>query len=375
MPKDYYKILGVNKNASQDEIRKAFHKLAHQYHPDKGGDAEKFKEINEAYQVLSDPAKRAQYDRYGQVFDRAGAGSNAGGFDFSNFNWENFDFGSDFGTSGSSSFGSDIFDLFPDFFGERSESKSRKKKTDNRGRDIEIDTNITLEEAAFGTEKEISFRTYIKCDNCNGSGYEPGSKQKTCSECKGEGFIRYRQRTIFGEFTQIRDCPKCKGRGKIPEKPCRKCGGDGRIYDFKKIKISIPAGIRDKETIRIKGEGEAGLFGAPSGDLYAKINILPHPIFERKNDDLYTSIFISFPEAILGTKKEIKALDGKKIILKIPAGTNSGEIFRLRGKGIKHFNSLGYGDLYVTVKIKTPQKVSSKAQKLLEELEEELKED
>ncbi|MGE4554992.1 MAG: molecular chaperone DnaJ [Candidatus Paceibacterota bacterium] len=362
--KDYYKILGVDRNASQEEIRKAFHKLAHQYHPDKGGDPEKFKEINEAYQILSDPVKRAQYDRYGQVFEGVGAQREG----FSDFSWQGVNFEAPFDFS----FQGDLFDLFSDFFG--SSYKKRKTKRENKGKDLEVDLEITLEEAAFGAEKEISFRTYVKCEKCHGSGYEPGSKEKTCRECKGEGVIRQVQRTILGSFTQIKECPKCKGRGKIPEKPCSHCGGDGRIYDLKKVKVSIPAGIRNREVIRIQNEGEAGWLGAPSGDLYVKIHILPHPVFERKGDDLYTSVYISFKDAVLGTKKEIKTLDGKKIMLKIPPGTNSGEIFRVRGKGIKHFNATGYGDLYVTVKIETPKKVSSKAKKLLEELDKELKE-
>ena len=362
--KDYYKILGVDRNASQEEIRKAFYKLAHQYHPDKGGDPEKFKEINEAYQVLSDPVKRAQYDRYGQVFEGVGAQKEG----FSGFNWADLGFEAPFDFA----FTKDFFDVFSDFFGP-SFYKKKKSKRENRGKDLEIDLEITLEEAAFGTEKEVSFRTYVVCPRCRGTGYEPGSKEKTCPECKGEGVIRQTQTTILGAFTQIKECPRCKGRGKIPEKPCSHCGGDGRIYDLKKVKVSIPAGIRDKEIIRVKGEGEAGWFSGPSGDLYIKIHILPHPVFERKEDDLYTSVYISFKEAVLGTKKEIKTLDGKKITMKIPPGTNSGEIFRIRGKGIKHFNASGYGDLYVTVKILTPKKVSQKAKKLLEELDKELK--
>ncbi len=362
--KDYYKILGVDRNASQEEIRKAFHRLAHQYHPDKGGDPEKFKEINEAYQVLSDPVKRAQYDKFGQVSDRVGAG-----YDFSNFQWANFDFESpfDFGFQG------DIFDIFSDFFGGPSRKKGKTRK-EYRGKDLEIDLSITLEEAAFGTEKEISFRTYVTCQHCKGTGYEPGSKEKICPSCKGEGVIRQSHRTVFGEFTQIKECPKCKGQGKIPEKPCSECGGDGRKYDLKKVRVNIPQGVRNNEVIKITGEGEAGWFKAPAGDLYIRIKILPHPIFERKEDDLYTNLEITFPEAVLGCKKEIKTLEGKKIILKIPPGTNSGDIFRVKGKGIKHFNASGNGDLYVRVKIKTPKKISARAKELLEELEKELKE-
>jgi len=363
--KDYYEILGVPKNASQDEIKKAFYKLAHKYHPDKGGDAEKFKEINEAYQVLSDPEKRAQYDKFGTTFEGAGVG----GQGFEGFNWNNMNFNEPFGFSFE---GFDFGDIFSDFFG--GERTTTKRTKENRGRDLEITTEITLEEAANGVKKELTFKTYVTCENCKGKGYEPGSELKTCPTCKGEGVIRETKKTFFGVFTQITECPKCHGRGKIPEKPCHVCGGDGRYYDTKSIVIEIPQGIRNNETIRIRGEGEAGILGAPAGDLYVRIKIKPHSVFERKGDDLFTTINISFTEAALGTEKEIKTLDGKTLVLKIPGGTDSGEIFRLKGKGIKHFNSSGFGDLYVTIQVKTPKNLSKKAKELLEELQKEVKE-
>ena len=366
--KDYYDILGVPKNASQDEIKKAFYKLAHKYHPDKGGDAEKFKEINQAYQILSDPEKRAQYDRFGTAFE--GVPGGAPGFE--GFNWQNMNFEEPFGFSFNNFGGNfDFSDIFSEFFG--GETKQRRRTVNhNRGRDLEIKTEITLEEAAFGIRKDISFKTYVVCEHCHGKGYEPDSKLKTCPQCKGEGVIREAKRTILGTFTQITECPKCHGRGKIPEKPCHVCGGDGRYYDNKTITIDIPQGIRNGETIKIRGEGEAGILGNASGDLYIKIFIKPHPVFERKGDDLFMAINISFPEATLGVEKEITTLDHKTIILKIPAGTDSGEIFRLRGKGIKHFNTAGFGDLYVTVKIKTPKNISRKAKELLEDLQKEI---
>jgi molecular chaperone DnaJ len=370
--KDYYEILGVPKNASQSEIKNAYYKLAHQYHPDKGGDAEKFKEINEAYHVLVDSEKRAQYDKFGRVFEgaQAGAGAEAGfnGFDWQNINFEEQPFG--FSSSG---FGGDFdfSDIFSDFFGGATRQKQRTKNQ-NRGRDLEITLELTLEEAAYGAKKEVSFKTYVVCEHCHGKGYEPGSKLKTCPLCKGEGVIRETKRTIFGVFTQITECPKCHGRGKIPEEPCHVCGGDGRYYDSKTISVDIPQGVRDGETIKIRGEGEAGILGNASGDLYLKILIKTHPIFERKGDDLFMTVNISFPEAALGIEKEISTLDHKIIILKIPAGTDSGEIFRLRGKGIKHFNTAGFGDLYVTVKIKTPKNISSKAKELLKEMQKEI---
>ncbi|MDD2677852.1 MAG: molecular chaperone DnaJ [Candidatus Paceibacterota bacterium] len=364
--KDYYEILGISKDASSEEIKKAFYKLAHKYHPDKGGDAEKFKEINEAYQVLSNPQKRAQYDKFGRVFEGAEAGGSGFNQGFGGFNWQESPFGF-------SSVNFDFSDIFSDFFGGATASKKKDFTNQDKGRDIEINLEISLEEAAFGGKKEISFKTYVVCEHCQGKGYEPDSKLKTCFYCKGEGVVRETQRTFLGSFTQIIDCPKCRGKGRIPEKPCRVCGGDGRYYGNKNLQIEIPVGARNGELIKIRREGEAGKFGAMAGDLYLRVKIKPHSVFERKNDDLFATLYISFPEAALGTKKEIETLDKKKIILKIPAGTDSGSIFRIRGKGIKHLNQAGQGDLYVEIKIKTPDKLSSQARELLEKLQKELK--
>lgn len=366
--RDYYEILGVPRNASQAEIKNAFYKLAHKYHPDKGGDAEKFKEINGAYQTLSNAEKRAQYDKFGRVFEGAGVGAEG----FSGFDWQNINFGEQFGFSFNPGGGGfDFRDIFSEFFGGDSRSR-RKTSNQNRGRDLEITTEITLEEAGFGAKKEVSFKTYIACEHCRAKGYEPGSKEKTCSQCKGEGIIREAKRTILGTFTQIIECPKCRGRGKIPEKPCHVCGGDGRYYDTKIISVDIPQGIRNGEIIKIKNGGEAGILGGAPGDLYIKILLKPHPVFERRGDDLFINLYLSFPEAVLGKDAEIIALDKKKIVLKVPAGADAGEILRVRGKGIRHFNSAGSGDLYVTIKIKTPKNVSSKTKKLLEEIQKEI---
>lgn len=362
--KDYYDILGVPHDATPEQIRQAFYKLAHRYHPDKGGDPEKFKEINEAYRVLSDPEKRAQYDKFGTVFGGVGAETKGGP------QWQSFDWDIPFGFSSDFSSFSGLEDIFADFFNS---GTKRTKRREQRGKNLEIDLEISLEEAAFGVKKEVSFKTYVVCPHCHGKGYEPHSKMKTCPKCKGEGVIRTVKRTFWGTFTQIVECPKCHGRGKIPEKPCRVCGGDGRYYDRKSITVDIPAGVRDGEVIRIKGEGEAGILGAPNGDLFIKIRVKPHPVFERKGDDLFTTITISFPEAALGTKKEIKTLEGKTIVIKIPPGTDSGEIFRVRNKGIKHFNAPGAGDLYIKVKVKTPKSLSRKAKELLNELQQEIK--
>ena len=362
--RDYYEILGVSRDAPQEEIKRAFYRLAHKYHPDKGGDAQKFKEANEAYQVLSSPEKRAQYDKFGRVFDGAGAGFEG----FPGFEWQSSDFGSPFEFSFG---GFDFNDIFADFFGRTS---AKKKKNRYKGRDVEVNLEITLEEAAFGIKKDVSFKTYLTCEDCRGKGLASDSDLKNCPLCKGEGVVRESKRTIFGQFTQIIDCSKCRGRGKIPEKLCHVCGGDGRYYGLKNITIEVPWGIRDGETIRIKNEGETGILGEQAGDLHLRIIIKPHPVFESKGDDLFTTIYISFPETILGTKKEIKTLDKKKIVLKIPAGTQPGETFRIKGKGIKHFNAPGQGDLYVKVKIKIPKKVSPRIKELLEELQKETEE-
>jgi len=359
--KDYYEILGVPHNASQEEIKAAFNRLAFKYHPDRpGGDEKKFKEINEAFSVLSDPKSRAQYDA---AFSGIGAG-NWQGFDFSQFG-----FGRDF-----SDF--DFGDIFSEIFGFGQNpfysQRKAKKSYEERGRDQQLKLEISLEEAAFGAKKEISFRTYVKCEHCDGKGYEPNSSFKTCPRCRGEGVVRETRKTLWGEFTQIIDCPVCHGRGKIAEKLCKVCGGDGRLYQTKKIMVEIPAGIREGESLKIKGGGEAGYFGGPAGDLYLKIYIKPHHLYKRSGDDLYTTLNISFKEAVLGAVKKIKALDGSDLELKIPAGSESGTILRLKNRGIKHLNRSGTGDLYVTLKIKTPKKISKRAQELLEELDKEI---
>ena len=372
--KNYYDILGISRDASQEEIKRAFYKLAHKYHPDKGGNPQQFKEINEAYQVLFNKEKRAQYDKFGRVFEGAGAGFQEG---FPGFDWQSADFQRPFGSSFENF---DFSDIFSDFFGGAATATKKRKATyQNKGRHIEVKLEINLEEAAFGARKDISFKTYLVCEHCQGKGYEPDSKLKECSYCNGEGVTRQVRRTFFGEFTQIIECPKCKGRGKIPEKPCKVCGGDGRYYGSKEIKVDIPIGIRDGETIRIRKEGEAGILGGLTGDLYIRILIKSHPVFERKGDDLHLTLLISFTEAVLGSKKEVEILNPssakeKKVFLKIPSGTESGEIFRIRGKGIKHFDAPGQGDLYVKVKIKTPKKVSAKTKELLEKLGEEMEE-
>jgi molecular chaperone DnaJ len=332
MAKDYYNILGVSKSASDDEIKKAFRKLAHKYHPDKGGgDEAKFKEINEAYQVLSDKQKRAQYDQFGSAFEQAGAGgAGFGGFDFSGF--------------------SDAF---------------------RGGNDVSIDVDVTLEEAAVGIEREIRIYVSSVCPDCKGSGAKQGSKIINCKTCHGAGQIRKERRTILGVFAQMEICQDCQGQGEKPEKTCAKCGGDGRTKESKNIKIKIPAGIADGQTIRLSRQGEVG-FRPKSGksipgDLYITVHINSHSLFERRNDDIYYKLEINFSQAALGDKIEVPTLQGK-VKLKIPSGIQSGKIIKLKGKGLPHLQGYGKGDMFVIAIIKTPEKLSGKQKKILEEL-------
>ncbi len=359
---DYYEILGVKKDASLDEIKKAYRKKAHQYHPDKqGGDAEKFKEVSQAYQVLSDPQKKQQYDQFGSAaFEQEGAagyGPGAGGFDFSGFQGQGFDFSDIF----SGGFG-DIFDMFTNSGGR---GRSRVK----RGADLETTIDINLKEASDGVEREINVYKRDKCDTCSGSGVEPGSKIKTCDQCQGQGQVKVTQNTMFGAFQQVAQCPKCKGEGKIPEKACSSCGGDGRVRKSKKLKVKIPAGISDNQTIKLSGEGEAGPKGGVAGDLYITVIVKPDKRFKRQGDNLVAEIDLSFTEAAIGATKRIDTLDGQ-IDLKIPQGTQPGKIFKIPNKGIKHIDQSGAGDLLIKANVVIPSKLSSKQKKLLEDFQE-----
>lgn len=372
MPKDYYEILGVPENASPDEIKRAYRKLAQQYHPDKGGDEKKFKEVNEAYQVLSDPQKRAQYDQFGATFEQARAGGGFTGFegfrDFSAFA-DAFDFfrQGNQGRETEFEFGN-LGDIFEGIFGTSRRTGARRKQ---RGQDIAVEAEITLEEATKGTEKEFNLYKGIVCPKCGGRGVEPGSSLKDCPRCKGKGQIEETQRAAFFSFSQIRTCPECQGLGKKPEKFCSRCGGDGRVKEYKTIAIKIPAGIEDGQVISLAGQGEAGIYGSPPGDLYLTVHIRPHKLFKRKGDDLYYELGISFAQAVLGDKIEVPTLSGT-VDLKIPEGIEGSTIIRLKGKGIPHLQGRGAGDMMVKVKIKTPKRVSRRAKELLEELKTEI---
>ena len=357
--KDYYKILGISRNASTDEIKKAYYRMAHKYHPDKGGgDEKKFKEVSEAYQVLSDKEKRSQYDRFGRVSE--GGPGFPPGFDFT-WSWGRPDEGSDF------DFG-DLGEMVEEMFGF---GRTQRKKDLKRGKDIQVDLEISLEDALRSQQKEISLYKMILCSRCQGKGAEPGTKLNECVTCRGTGQVQEIRRTFFGSFTRFVVCPECGGEGQKPEKPCNVCHGEGRIRGEEKIKISIPAGIDSNQVIKVEGKGDAGRKGGKAGDLYIRIFIKKHPIFRRKGDDLYMTSFVSISQAALGDDVEIPTLDGRKILLKVQAGIESGKVFRISGKGMPHFSGYGNGNLYVELVIKTPKKLTKKQKELLEKLKEE----
>ncbi len=365
MSKDYYKILGVDKNASQDEIKKAYRKLAHQHHPDKGGgDDKKFKEINEAYQTLGKPDKRAQYDQFGSAFNSAGGQSGFSGFGkgnpfggFQQGSYQNINF-------------DDLGDIFGDLFGGFGRPSSRTRT--QTGEDIQISMEIDFREAVFGAEKNIRLDKQDTCSKCNGKGYEDGTRIITCPECNGSGQVEQVQRTVFGMFKTARVCPTCQGQGKKPEKFCSACHGSGRIKTKKDIKITIPAGISEGETIRISNQGNAGIKSSASGDLYVSFKIKPDSEFEREGYEILSTVEINISQAALGDKIQVNTLDGP-VKLKIPAGTQSGTNFVLKNKGVPHLNSPSKrGDQQVEVNVNIPENLSRTAKKLLQELEGEL---
>jgi molecular chaperone DnaJ len=357
--KDYYQILGVNKKAPLDEIKKAYRKLAHKYHPDKGGDEKKFKEINEAYQVLSDQKKRSQYDQFGQVFE-GGVGPEPD----TDFSWA-------WGKPGSQDFEFDISDLggiMEEMFGF---GGPKKRKEVKKGKDIEITLEISLEDVLKGKEKEIFLQKQTICSRCQGIGAEPGTSVNQCFSCRGTGQVQQIKKTFFGSFTQYVVCPECKGEGERPTNPCNVCKGEGRINGEERIKIFIPAGVDTNQVIKVEGAGDAGRRKGRAGDLYIKIFVKKHPIFQRRGDDLYISKEISFSQAVLGDEIEIPTLEGKEVLLKIPVGVESGKILRISGKGIPHFSSFSKGDMYVQLIIRTPKKLTKRQKELLEELKKE----
>jgi len=358
---NYYQILGVSNNASIQEIKKAYRKLAHKYHPDKGGDEKKFKEINEAYHILSDKEKRAKYDKFGKAFEQGTEGfSSSGGFDFESMR-------SKFGEASEFGFGN-IGEMFEEFFNQS--AGDQRAQDLKRGKDIQIDIEIPLEFCLKPIEKEINIYKMVSCLRCHGTGAEPGTPVKECFSCRGTGRVQQIRRTFFGSFTHYAVCPECKGEGIKPEKPCNVCKGEGRIKGQEKIKIFIPAGVDTNQVIKIEHKGDAGKRGGEQGDIYARIFIKKHPIFTRKGDDIFVLVPISFSQAALGAEIKVPTLDGSKILLKIPSGTQSGKVLRISGKGIPHFSSFGKGNMYVELQIETPKHLSRKQKDLLKQLSE-----
>ncbi len=360
MPEDYYKILGVSKDADQNEIKKAYRKLAHKHHPDKGGDEEKFKKINEAYQVLSDEEKRSKYDRFGKAGARSGAGFGGysqGGFDF-NGSGINFE---------------DLGDIFGDMFGGGFSGGQRSRR--RQAESIKINMTVTLKESFTGTVKEKSIKKRVDCSTCKGSGSKPGTKKKECPDCQGRGRIKKEKRSFFGTFSQIVECPKCEGSGSIPEKECKKCSGKGWVEEIEKLKIKIPSGIKSGQTIRLSGKGHSGGSKADSGDLLVEVKVKNETPFKRKGDDLYYQAKISFSQAVLGGSIKIPVFSSEgslsKLKLKIPKGSSSGKVIKLSGKGMPQLSGYKRGDLYVKLEIDVPKKPTGKQKKVLNKLSEE----
>lgn len=370
MSKDYYKILGIEKGASPEEIKKAFKKLAMQYHPDRpGGDEAKFKEINEAYQVLGDVEKRKKYDQFGSDFEQQGG--------FGGASWEDFMRAARNGQGGGGvefNFGGqDMGDIFGDLFGfgDIFGGGRRSGRGRARGRDIQVDVEIDFKEASFGVEKEISLRKQSVCDVCNGNGAEPGTKMEKCPTCEGSGQVVQNQRTIFGTVQSAAVCPTCHGSGERPSKKCKHCGGKGVLEKDTSIKVKIPAGINNGEAIRLSGYGEAVPFGGQAGDLYVRAHVKPYKKWERDNFDVYADLEISFAQAVLGDKVDVETLDGLTKIV-VPEGIEHGQLIRLKGKGITVLGRNSRGDHYARIKIRVPKKLGRDVRKKLEDLKNDL---
>ncbi|MFA8343594.1 MAG: molecular chaperone DnaJ [Rhodothermaceae bacterium] len=363
--RDYYEILGVSKTASDEELKKSYRKLAMQYHPDRNpGDKEaeeKFKEAAEAYEVLSDSQKRAKYDRFGHQGMRGGQDYH----NYSNFEdiFSNFSdiFGGAFGGGGGS--------IFDDFFGGgRGSSRSRQRAQGTPGSDLKVTLNLTLEEIANGTAKTIKLKKYKKCTSCNATGAKDANSYQTCPTCQGAGEIKQVSRSLFGQFVNIQPCNHCNGSGKIITQKCTSCKGEGRIQDDSTIKISVPAGVMDNSYMTMRGEGHAGKNGGQPGDIIVIFNEKPHEYFRRDGDNIVYDLFLSYPEAVMGTEVEIPTLSGRAK-LKIESGTQPGKYLKMTGKGIKHLNGHGTGDQLVKIDIHIPKKVSSKEKEMLKELQ------
>ncbi len=369
--RDYYEILGVSRTASVEEIKTAYRKLAMKYHPDKNpGDKEaeeKFKEVAEAYEVLSNPEKRAQYDRFGHEGLRGGAGA-TGGFDFTDFH--------------------DPFSLFEEMFGDifgHRTSRGRRGSRHTRGQDLQMKLRLSLEEIAHGTTKKIKIKKQVVCEACSGTGQKKGSQPIVCPTCNGRGEVRQVSQSIFGRFVNVSVCPHCRGEGKIISDPCDVCRGEGRVTGEETITLNIPAGVENGQYMTVEGKGHAGPRGGPAGDLHVIFEEKPHPLFTRHGRDVVYELYLSFPQAALGGDVEIPTLEVRKggeelpeedpnrykhVKIHIPAGTQPGRVFRLRNKGIPEVNGYQKGDLLVQVKLWVPEKLSDRERELLEELNE-----
>ena len=355
--RDYYEVLGVEKNASDGEIKKAYRKLAMKYHPDQNpGDhtaEEKFKEINEAYEVLSDADKRARYDQFGfagvDPNYSAGAG---GGFNGGFGGFDGFDLGS----------------IFGDFFGGGASSGGQRRSGPTRGQNLGVEIEVTFEEAAFGCEKEISYGRVEPCSTCSGSGCKPGTQPETCSRCGGRGTIRTQQNFMGMTMQSENPCPTCGGKGKLIKEPCTVCKGKGKVRRNKTVKVNVPAGIDNGQSFRLRGEGNCGSNGGPSGDVLVTVTVKPHALFERDGANVLCEMPITFTQAALGAEIEVPTLDGK-VRYNIPEGTQTGTTFRLKGKGIPYVGYKNRGDQYVTVVVETPTKLTREQKELLKKLE------
>jgi len=344
--RDYYEVLGVSRTASEEEVKKAYRKLALKYHPDRNpGDTaaeEKFKEASEAYQVLCDAERRAQYDRFGHAaFEQAGGGF--GGFDFAAAGFE------------------DLFgDLFGDFFGTARGRSGRARA--RRGEDLRFDLELSFEEAAFGTEKVVKVPRAVGCGECDGTGARKGTEQSVCSACRGSGQVRFQQ----GFFSIAKTCGQCGGAGSVIKDPCRSCGGSGVARETQKLNVKIPAGVDTGSRLKLRGEGGGGTSGGPAGDLYVIISVKDHPFFQRQDNDIICEVPISFPQAALGDELDVPTLDGK-VKMKILSGTQSGAVFRLRGRGVPDPRGYGKGDQLVRVTVETPRRLTARQRELMEE--------
>ncbi|XLQ20368.1 MAG: molecular chaperone DnaJ [Candidatus Moraniibacteriota bacterium] len=355
MSKDFYEILGVSKDASDADIKKAYRKMAHKHHPDKaGGDEAKFKEANEAYQTLSDKNKRSQYDQFGQTFEGGGPSGAGGGFDFSDFQQSGGGQGFEFNFGGGG-----MGDMFSDMFGGG--------QGEGRGRDVQVDIEIDFSEVIKGAIKEISVYKAVSCSHCDGNGGEPGAKEETCKTCSGSGQVQKTMQTILGTIAQQAVCDDCMGKGKTYDKKCSKCKGVGHYREEVKESVDIPAGINDGQSIAIGGRGEVGANGAPAGDLIITVHVRHDNRFVRDGYNIRTTTHINFAQASLGDKINIETVDGD-VKMKVPAGTQSGEIYKIRGKGIPKLRGIGRGDHLVEIIVDVPTKLSRTEKKIIEQL-------